>query len=121
MIILKPQEIRTLLMFNTEEGIPGNAANLLYIRFFPAPRRARLPRMRFYNLGHTYASLLIAQGEHPKYIQSQLGHSSINVKMDIYGHLMEIVNQKAANLLAKIVLGNISMKAQWETMSHQIR
>jgi len=48
---------------------------------------------------------LIAQGEHPKYIQSQLGHSSINVTMDIYGHLMETVNQKAASILGKTVLG----------------
>ena len=55
---------------------------------------------------HPYASLLIAQGEHPKYIQSQLGHSSINVTMDIYGHLMESVNQKAASLLGRTVLGN---------------
>lgn len=93
-------------IFPTEEGTPENAANLLYRRFFPALRRAGLPRMRFHNLRHTYASLLIAQGEHPKYIQSQLGHSSINVTMDIYGHLMETVNQKAASRLGKAVLGS---------------
>jgi len=99
------------LIFPTEEGTPENAANLLYRRFFPALRRAGLPRMRFHNLRHTYASLLIAQGEHPKYIQSQLGHSSINVTMDIYGHLMETVNQKAASRLGKTVLGDVGMKS----------
>ena len=93
------------LIFPTEEGTPENAANLLYRRFFPALRRAGLPRMRFHNLRHTYASLLIAQGEHPKYIQSQLGHSSINVTMDIYGHLMETVNHEAAGKLGKVVQG----------------
>ena len=87
------------LVFPTEEGTPENAANLLYRRFFPALRRAGLTRMRFHNLRHTYTSLLIAQGEHPKYIQSQLGHSSINVTMDIYGHLMETVNHEAAGKL----------------------
>lgn len=91
------------LIFPTEDGTPENAANLLYRRFFPALRRAGLPRMRFHNLRHSYASLLIAQGEHPKYIQSQLGHSSINVTMDIYGHLMQTVNQKAASRLGKTV------------------
>lgn len=96
----------TDLIFPTEEGTPENAANLLYRRFLPALRRAGLPRMRFHNLRHTYASLLIAQGEHPKYIQSQLGHSSINVTMDIYGHLMEKVNPKAATLPGKTVLGS---------------
>jgi integrase len=71
--------------------------------------------MRFHNLRHTYASLLIAQGEHPKYIQSQLGHSSISVTMDIYAHLMETVNQEAAKRLGKIVLGNTKEAALRET------
>lgn len=94
------------LMFSIEEGPPENAANLFYRRFFPALRGAGLPRMRFHNLRHTYASLLIAQEEHPKYIQSQLGYSSINVTMDIYGHLMDTVNQKAASLLGRKVLSD---------------
>ena len=87
------------LIFPTEAETPENAPILLYRRLFPALRRAGLPRMRFHNVRHTYASLLIAQGEHPKYIQSQLGHSSINVTMDIYGHLMETINHEAAGKL----------------------
>ena len=62
--------------------------------------------MRFHDLRHTYASLLIDQGEHPKYIQDQMGHSSINVTMDVYGHLMTKVNVKSANKLAKTVFGD---------------
>jgi hypothetical protein len=54
---------------------------------------------RFHDLRHTFASLLIAQGEHPKYIQVQMGHSSINVTMDTYGHLMNTVNQESAKRL----------------------
>lgn len=42
-------------------------------------------------------------GEHPKYIKSKLGHSSINVTMDIYGHLMDTINQKAASRLGKTI------------------
>ena len=57
----------------------------------------------FHDLRHTYASLLIEQGEHPKYIQVQMGHSSINVTMDTYGHLMKPVNQEASRRLDKIV------------------
>lgn len=93
------------LVFPTVAGTPENAPNLLYRRFFPALRRAGLPRIRFHNLRHTYASLLIAQGEHPKYIQSQLGHSSIQVTMDIYGHLMVSVNREAACKLGNAVFG----------------
>lgn len=93
------------LVFPTVAGTPENAPNMLYRRFFPALRRAGLPRIRFHNLRHTYASLLIAQGEHPKYIQSQLGHSSIQVTMDVYGHLMESVNREAASKLGNAVFG----------------
>jgi len=54
-----------------------------------------------------FATLLIDQGEHPKYIQGQMGHSSINVTMDVYGHLMNKVNVTSANRLAKTVLGEV--------------
>jgi integrase len=40
-----------------------------------------------HQLRHTFATLLIAAGVHPKYIQAQLGHASIQVTMDVYGHL----------------------------------
>ena len=45
--------------------------------------------MRFHDLRHTYASLLIDQGENVVYIQKQLGHSKPTVTLDIYAHLME--------------------------------
>jgi integrase len=56
---------------------------------FPAAlRRAELRRIRFHDLRHTYTSLLIAHGVHPKYIQAQLGHASIQTTLDRYGQLM---------------------------------
>jgi hypothetical protein len=63
------------------------------------------PFLRGGYLRHTYASLLIAQGEQPKYIQEQMGHSSIKVTFDVYGHLMEKVNVRSANRLAMTVFG----------------
>jgi integrase len=93
------------LVFPTEVGTPEGAANMFYRRYLPTLRRAGLPRIRFHNLRHTYASLLINQGEHPKYIQSQMGHSSINVTMDTYGHLMNTINRDAASKLGEQVLG----------------
>lgn len=48
---------------------------------------------------------MIYQGEHPKYIQAQMGHSSINVTMDVYGHLMEKVNVKATCHLDATLFG----------------
>ena len=49
--------------------------------------KAQLRLIRFHDLRHTFVSLLIEQGAHPKYIQEQAGHSSIQVTMDTYGHL----------------------------------
>ena len=46
-------------------------------------------RVRFHDYRHTFASLFIQQKANPKYIQEQLGHGSIKVTMDIYGHLFE--------------------------------
>jgi integrase len=54
----------------------------------PAVRALGLPSdLRIHDLRHTCATLLIAQGAHPKAIQAQLGHSSIQVTLDLYGHL----------------------------------
>jgi hypothetical protein len=45
--------------------------------------------MRFHDLRHTFASLLIAQGAHVKYISEQLAHASVQITLDRYGHLFD--------------------------------
>jgi len=85
------------LVFPNDEGKPIDNNNLVRRHFEPALRKAGLRKIRFHDLRHTYASLLIDQGEHPKYIQTQMGHSSINVTMDTYGHVMKTVNHESAN------------------------
>jgi hypothetical protein len=55
--------------------------------FRPAVRRAGLAPLRFHDLRHTYAALMVAAGAHPKLLQAQLGHTSINVTLNTYGHL----------------------------------
>lgn len=63
--------------------------NTFYRRHFkPALKRAGLPAtVRFHDLRHTAASLLIQQGAHPKAVCDWLGHSTITITMDRYGHL----------------------------------
>ncbi|MCE5335679.1 MAG: tyrosine-type recombinase/integrase [Desulfobacteraceae bacterium] len=69
---------------------------------------SQITNFRFHDLRHTYASLLIAQGENIKYIQKQLGHSSPMVTLNVYTHLMEECNQAAACRLENRIFGNRS-------------
>lgn len=55
--------------------------------------------MRFHDLRHSQAAMLIAQGEHPKVIQNRLGHSSIKTTLDTYGHLFDGLDEAAAERL----------------------
>jgi hypothetical protein len=52
--------------------------------------------VRIHSLRHTYASMLIAQGENVKYISSQLGHASVQITIDRYGHLFPDEKRTAA-------------------------
>ena len=74
----------TDLIFPNEEGGPMDQANMVKRYFRPALKRAGLDKVRFHDLRHTYASLLVDQGENIKYIQTQMGHSSPNVTPSIY-------------------------------------
>ena len=62
-------------------------------------RKAGLREMRFHDLRHTLASQLLSNGESPVYVKEQLGHSSIQMTVDIYGHLIPSSNRGAVNRL----------------------
>jgi integrase len=64
--------------------------------------QAEIRHVRFHDLRHTYVSLLIQKGAHPKYIQEQAGHSSIQVTMDTYGHLFPSANRGWADTLDEV-------------------
>ncbi len=94
------------LIFPNGAGQPINHANMLSRHFYPALKDAGLPHIRFHDLRHTYASLLIERGENVKYIQSQLGHSNPTVTLNVYAHLMNPTNPESAEGLEEMVLGN---------------
>ncbi len=98
------------LVFPNSEGLHLDANNMLKRRFKPALRRAGIEEIRFHDLRHTYASLLLANGAPMKYVQSQLGHASITMTMDLYTHLLPEVNDKCVNLLNNII--NTTVEAQ---------
>lgn len=67
-------------------------------RHWQAARSAvGLDGLRFHDLRHTAVALAIAQGAHPKAIQRRMGHSTINMTLDRYGHLFPELDEKIAN------------------------
>jgi integrase len=66
---------------------------------------AGIRRIRFHDLRHTFASLLLQNGESLVYVKDQMGHSSIQVTVDIYGHLVPGGNRQAVNKLDDDVTG----------------
>jgi integrase len=61
--------------------------------------KAKLRRIKFHDLRHTFASLLIQNDESLAYVKEQLGHSSIKTTVDAYGHLVPGANRQAVNRL----------------------
>jgi len=57
---------------------------------------AKLPRIRIHDLRHTCASLLLAQGVHPRVVMETLGHSQISLTLDTYSHVLPALQQEAA-------------------------
>ena len=93
------------LIFCNEEGNFLDEHNLRNRVFKPALDRAGLRKVRIHDLRHTFASLLINQGENLKYVQQQLGHSSITTTVDRYGHLMPDAHKNASEKLDSTVFG----------------
>jgi integrase len=80
------------VVFPSPEGKLSQHDNVVKRYFNRALREAGLRQVSFHSLRHTNASMRIASGQNIKYIQTQLGHASINITLDIYGHLFNDVN-----------------------------
>jgi len=86
-------------VFCNRDGEPLDGDNLRKRVFYEIIEVAKVPDIRFHDLRHTYASHLIQQGESLAYVKEQLGHSSIQVTVDIYGHLIPGANRSAVDKL----------------------
>jgi len=100
----KQQNIMTQIVFHNKLGGYLDPGNVTKRRFEPALKKAGVTRIRFHDLRHTYASMLIAQNIPITYIQAQMGHSSIQVTIDRYGHVMPETHTQAVNALDNFIL-----------------
>lgn len=67
--------------------------------------RARLPRIRFHDLRHTAATLLLGQGMHPKVVSDMLGHSTIAITLDLHSHTTPSMRCQAAQVMDALLKG----------------
>jgi site-specific recombinase XerD len=93
------------LVFLNEAGKPMNNKNMLCRHFRPAIKAANCPLIRSHDLRHTNVSIRFANGESIKYVQTQLGHSSPSIPLNISTHLLKPTNQEAACRLENAILG----------------
>ncbi len=71
--------------------------------FRPLLKKAGLPPIRFHDLRHTTATLMLAQGVHPKVVSEMLGHTTIGITLDIYSHVLPEMQREAANTLDQLL------------------
>lgn len=91
------------LVFTTTRGGPLDARHL--VRAFKDHLvRAGLPDIRFHDLRHSCASLLVAQGLHPRVVMEILGHSTITLTMNTYSHVMPALQREAADMMDNLLL-----------------
>jgi integrase len=101
LVARRPSELG--LVFPSAGGAVWRKDNFMARIFRPAVRRAGLAPLRFHDLRHTYAALMVAAGAHPKLLQSQLGHTSINVTLNTYGHLFPDAFTDVGDALDRLV------------------
>jgi integrase len=87
------------LVFPNSVGRPIDGINLLKYWFYPLLERAGLPRMRFHDLRHTAATLLLGRGVNPKIVSEMLGHSHVSVTLGIYSHVLPHMQREAAKAM----------------------
>ena len=84
------------LIFCTHGGKPLDFRNLATASFKLLLKRAGLPDIRFHDLRHTCATLLLSRGQHPKLVQELLGHASVAMTLDRYSHVLPRMGDQTA-------------------------
>jgi len=91
------------LVFTNRVGGPLRANHILQRQFTPLLRKAGLSLIRFHDLRHTAATLLLRQGVHPKIVAEVLGHSTISMTLDIYSHVIPDMQKDATVALDRLL------------------
>jgi integrase len=89
----------TGLVLTTPTGTPLDPDSLGKRSLRPLLERAGLPRIRIHDLRHTFATILLSRGTHPKVVQEMLGHANISQTMDTYSHVLPDMQDVAVSAM----------------------
>ncbi|TDF96596.1 tyrosine-type recombinase/integrase [Paenibacillus piri] len=92
------------LVVCTQLGTPVIPRNLMR-SFYRITRNAGVPKIRFHDLRHTHASMLLKQGVNPKIVAERLGHANIRITLETYSHLMPSMQKETAQNFGKLLFG----------------
>ncbi len=106
------------LVFTTKIGTPLGKSDFIRRSFKTILRRAELPDIRFHDLRHTAATLLLAAGENMRTIQEMLGHSRFGTTADIYAHVLPEQKRRAAESM-DLLLASSEARSRSEYASSQ--
>ncbi|MHB1132653.1 MAG: tyrosine-type recombinase/integrase [Chloroflexota bacterium] len=93
------------LIFARADGAPLKGSWVTASHFQPLLKRAGLPRVRFHDLRHSLASLLVGGDTHPKQVQGLLGHSTVQITLDLYTHLSTRLQRELVQHIEGLLLG----------------
>jgi len=93
------------LVFANELGRPIDGTSLAKRSYRRILERAGLKRIRFHDLRHTAATLLLGRGVNPKIVSEQLGHAQIAITLDLYSHVTPTMQREAVNTLDAVLGG----------------
>jgi integrase len=94
------------LIFPNLDGQPMNYSNLITRGFHPARKRAGIRRIRFHDLRHTFASLMISNGEDIVSVSRLMGHANASFTFNVYCHILPRRRDPIGDRLASLVFGN---------------
>jgi integrase len=89
-------------VFTREDGLPWHP-DRVRVLFAEALKTTEAPRIRMHDLRHTWATLALRAGVHPKVVQERLGHANIKITLDTYTHCLPDLQEGAAELVASVV------------------
>lgn len=95
------------LVFARPDGMPYHPERTSRV-FQSRVRRHKLPVIRVHDLRHTWATLALGAGIHPKVVQERLGHANISITLDTYSHATETMQAEAAERVAGLIFGGIA-------------